>query len=85
MVGSSEHDAMFSHECSQYPLRHTVKPGVTGLAQVRGHRGPIDGAEEIKHRVTSDIEYCQNWSFLLDVSIIARTFLHVFSFHAKSC
>lgn len=81
----AEHDAMFTMECSQYPLRHTVKPGVTGLAQVRGHRGPIDGAEEIKHRVTSDIEYCQNWSFLLDVSIIARTFLHVFSFHAKSC
>ncbi|MBE2286306.1 MAG: exopolysaccharide biosynthesis polyprenyl glycosylphosphotransferase [Prosthecobacter sp.] len=80
-----EHDAIFAMECSQYPLRHTVKPGVTGLAQVRGHRGPIDGAEEIKHRVTSDIEYCQNWSFLLDVAIIARTFLHVFSFHAKSC
>lgn len=80
-----EHDIIFSTECKAYPLRHTVKPGVTGLAQVRGHRGPVDDAEEIKHRVTSDIEYCQNWSFLLDISIIARTFLHVFSFHAKSC
>lgn len=81
----AEHDVLFAMECSQYALRHTVKPGVTGLAQVRGHRGPVDDASEIKHRVTSDIEYCQNWSFYLDLEIIARTFLHVFSFHAKSC
>ncbi|WP_395748823.1 exopolysaccharide biosynthesis polyprenyl glycosylphosphotransferase [Prosthecobacter sp.] len=81
----AEHDALFALECSQYALRHTVKPGVTGLAQVRGHRGPVDNSSEIKHRVTSDIEYCQNWSFYLDLEIIARTFLHVFSFHAKSC
>ena len=45
----------------------------------------MDDASEIKHRVTSDIECCQNWSFYLDLEIIARTFLHVFSFHAKSC
>lgn len=81
----AEHDVLFAMECSQYAMRHTVKPGVTGLAQVRGHRGPVDDASEIKHRVTSDIEYCQNWSFYLDLAIIARTFLHVFSFHAKSC
>ena len=81
----AEHDVLFAMECSQYAMRHSVKPGVTGLAQVRGHRGPVDDASEIKHRVTSDIEYCQNWSFYLDLEIIARTFLHVFSFHAKSC
>ncbi len=81
----AEHDVLFAMECSQYAMRHTVKPGVTGLAQVRGHRGPVDNSSEIKHRVTSDIEYCQNWSFYLDLEIIARTFLHVFSFHAKSC
>jgi len=80
-----EHDRIFSTECKSYHLRQTVKPGVTGLAQVRGHRGPVNDANDIKHRVTSDIEYCQNWSFFLDVSIIARTFLHVFSFHPKSC
>ena len=81
----AEHDVLFAMECSQYAMRHTVKPGVTGLAQVRGHRGPVDDASEIKHRVTSDIEYCQNWSLYLDLEIIARTFLHVFSFHSKSC
>lgn len=80
-----EHDIIFSTECKAYPLRHVVKPGVTGLAQVRGHRGPVDDASEIKCRVTSDLEYCENWSFLLDVSIIVRTFIHVFSFHVKSC
>jgi len=81
----AEHDAIFALECAQYALRHTVKPGVTGLAQVRGQRGPVDDASEIKHRVTSDIEYCQSWSFSLDLEIIARTFFHVFSFHSKSC
>lgn len=81
----AEHDALFALECSQYAMRHTVKPGVTGLAQVRGHRGPVDHASEIKHRVTADLEYCQNWSFYLDLEIIARTFFHVFSFHVKSC
>jgi len=81
----AEHDVLFALECRQYAMRHTVKPGVTGLAQVRGQRGPVDNASEIKHRVASDVEYCQNWSFYLDLEIIARTFLHVFSFHAKSC
>lgn len=81
----TEHDTIFALECKEYALRHTVKPGVTGLAQVRGHRGPVDDAREIKERVTSDIEYCQNWSLGLDLQIIARTFLHVLSFHSKSC
>lgn len=80
-----EHDALFALACHQYPLRQSVKPGVTGLAQVRGYRGPIDDDIEIRQRVTSDIEYCQNWSLGLDLGIIARTFIHVFSFHAKSC
>ena len=80
-----EHDALFSIECRQYALRHSVRPGVTGLAQIRGHRGPIDNANDIKHRVISDIEYCENWSFSLDLNIIAQTFFHVFSFHPKSC
>ena len=80
-----EHDALFSLACHQYPMRQSVKPGLTGLAQVRGFRGPIDDEIEIRQRVHSDIEYCQNWSFGLDLGIIARTFFHVFSFHAKSC
>lgn len=80
-----EHDVLFSIECRQYPLRQSVRPGVTGLAQIRGHRGPIDNASDIEHRVISDIEYCENWSFSLDLNIIAQTFLHVFSFHPKSC
>lgn len=81
----TEHDVLFAMECSEYAMRHAVKPGVTGLAQVRGFRGPVDDAREIKERVTSDIEYCQNWSLGLDLQIIARTVLHVFSFHSKSC
>lgn len=80
-----EHDTLFALECGNYPMRHTVKPGVTGLAQIRGHRGPIDNPSDLHNRVTSDMEYCQNWTLGLDLSIILRTILHVFSFHSKSC
>ncbi len=80
-----EHDTLFAMECGNYPMRHSVKPGLTGLAQIRGHRGPIDNPSELQKRVTSDMEYCQNWTFGLDLSIIFRTFFHVFSFHSKSC
>jgi len=80
-----EHDALFALECHSYHMRHSVKPGLTGLAQIRGHRGPIDDPSELQNRVISDIEYCQNWTLGLDISIIFRTFFHVFSFHSKSC
>lgn len=80
-----EHDVIFARDFEKYKLRHMVKPGITGLAQVRGHRGPIDHPEEIRARLTSDLEYCERWSVSLDLAIIFRTVAHVFSFHSKSC
>jgi lipopolysaccharide/colanic/teichoic acid biosynthesis glycosyltransferase len=50
-----------------------VKPGITGLAQVRGFRGEIISPDAIRHRLQSDIEYLENWRLTLDIVIIART------------
>ena len=60
-----------------YPARHRVKPGLTGLAQVRGWRGQTETEEKLLRRVESDLEYIEHWSLWLDVRILARTALPV--------
>ncbi|MFT3850638.1 MAG: undecaprenyl-phosphate glucose phosphotransferase [Propionivibrio sp.] len=61
-----------------YMLRHKVKPGITGWAQVNGHRGETDTLDKMQARVDYDIDYLRNWSLLLDLKIILRTVLVVF-------
>ena len=61
-----------------YELRHKVKPGITGLAQVLGFAGPIDGIQKMKERVQLDIFYIRHWSLMLDTRIILRTILKLF-------
>ena len=56
-----------------YMLRHKVKPGITGWAQVNGWRGETDTLEKMEKRVQHDLEYMQNWSLWLDLKILART------------
>ena len=56
-----------------YPARHRVRPGMTGLAQVRGWRGETDTEEKLLRRVEADLEYIERWSLWLDLVIIART------------
>jgi len=56
-----------------YAARHRVKPGITGLAQVRGLRGEISTIERAKRRVEYDMYYIENWSLLLDLRIILET------------
>ncbi len=56
-----------------YMLRHKVKPGITGLAQVHGYRGETDTQDKMEHRIRYDIEYINNWSIWLDLAIIIRT------------
>ena len=56
-----------------YAARHRVKPGITGLAQVRGLRGEINTIERAKWRVEYDMYYIENWSLLLDLRIILET------------
>jgi putative colanic acid biosynthesis UDP-glucose lipid carrier transferase len=54
-------------------IRHKVKPGITGLAQVNGFRGETDVIEKMAGRVAWDIEYLRRWSLMLDLRIILRT------------
>jgi len=56
-----------------YAVRHKVKPGITGWAQVNGWRGETDTEEKIRKRVEHDISYINNWSILLDLKIILKT------------
>jgi len=63
---------------SEYAARHRVKPGITGWAQVNGWRGPTETIEQIKARVSHDLYYIENWSLLLDISIIIRTLFVLF-------
>jgi putative colanic acid biosynthesis UDP-glucose lipid carrier transferase len=54
-------------------LRHLVKPGITGWAQVNGWRGETDTDEKMEKRIEFDMEYLRKWSILLDLKIIALT------------
>jgi Undecaprenyl-phosphate glucose phosphotransferase len=68
---------LFPDVVANYAARHRVKPGLTGLAQVRGWRGPTLTEEQIVKRVESDLEYIERWSLWLDFTIILRTLLAV--------
>jgi putative colanic acid biosynthesis UDP-glucose lipid carrier transferase len=72
------HNELYRKEISQYMLRHKVKPGITGLAQVSGCRGETDTLEKMERRVAYDLRYIQNWSLLLDLKIIFLTLFRVF-------
>lgn len=61
-----------------YMVRHVVKPGITGYAQVNGYRGITDELWKMEKRVECDVWYIENWSFLLDLKIIVRTIINAF-------
>ena len=56
-----------------YWYRHSLKPGITGLAQVRGFRGATDVEQDLTDRLSADLEYLQNWSLLRDIRIVLET------------
>jgi Undecaprenyl-phosphate glucose phosphotransferase len=68
-------DRLFSEVVQQYAVRHRVKPGITGWAQVNGWRGETKTVEQIENRVRCDLFYIDNWSLLFDVKIVAMTIL----------
>ncbi len=74
----------YQKDVDDYLKRHTVKPGITGLAQISGYRGEIKKKSDIKNRIRLDIFYIENWSFLLDIKIILKTVLHVFKGDEKA-
>jgi putative colanic acid biosysnthesis UDP-glucose lipid carrier transferase len=67
------HNEKYRKLISGYMLRHKVRPGLTGWAQVHGLRGETDTVEKMRKRVEYDIDYLKNWSFWLDMHIILRT------------
>ena len=73
-----EHNEKFAREIASYPIRTVVKPGITGLAQVRGFRGEARTSSDIAQRLESDIMYLENWRLTLDLAIILRTAWQMF-------
>jgi putative colanic acid biosynthesis UDP-glucose lipid carrier transferase len=68
-----QHDEEYAQRITDYYIRNNIKPGITGLAQVRGYRGETKDIDQMMKRIESDIEYINNWSIGLDISILFRT------------
>lgn len=74
----------YGNRIKKYMIRHYVKPGITGLAQVRGYRGEIETDEDMINRIKYDVFYIENWSFLLDIKIIFQTVINIFKGEDKA-
>ncbi|KQM20940.1 hypothetical protein ASE73_16035 [Sphingomonas sp. Leaf24] len=72
-LGSLAGNHLFWDVDTRYWHRHALKPGITGLAQVRGYRGATNHVEDLTRRLQADLEYAANWSFWRDVTILAMT------------
>jgi len=81
VVGPRPHMLVHTYEYSpkvdKYMVRHFVKPGITGLAQIRGFRGETKDIEMMENRIMTDIYYVENWTLNLDLKIIFQTILLV--------
>lgn len=82
IVGPRPHAVSHNEEyrglISGYMLRHKVKPGITGLAQVNGWRGETDTLEKMQKRIEYDLDYINNWSVWLDAKIVLKTIIYGF-------
>ena len=67
------HTHMYAERIDKFMVRHFIKPGITGLAQVSGYRGEVETDNDIIKRVKLDIFYLENWSLLLDIKIVFQT------------
>ncbi len=68
---------LYSSRIKKYGIRHYVKPGITGLAQVKGYRGEISTDEDMINRIKYDVFYIENWSLILDLKIILQTVTNI--------
>jgi putative colanic acid biosynthesis UDP-glucose lipid carrier transferase len=77
VVGPRPHAVAHNEEYRQlipyYMLRHKVKPGITGWAQINGYRGETDTLDKMEGRVDYDLDYIRNWSLLMDIKIVFLT------------
>lgn len=82
VVGPRPHMLKHTEEYRQlidkYMVRHNVKPGISGWAQVNGYRGRTEELWQMEKRVEYDVWYIENWSFMLDLKIIVRTLVNAF-------
>jgi putative colanic acid biosynthesis UDP-glucose lipid carrier transferase len=65
-------------------VRHYVKPGITGLAQVKGFRGEIESDDDMINRIKFDVFYIDNWSLILDIKIIIQTVINIIKGEKKA-
>nr|WP_298923403.1 undecaprenyl-phosphate glucose phosphotransferase [uncultured Allomuricauda sp.] len=79
-----KHTNEYSDRVDKYMVRHFVKPGITGLAQIRGYRGEIESDTDILNRIKFDIFYIENWSMFLDIKIMVQTVINAFKGEAKA-
>jgi putative colanic acid biosynthesis UDP-glucose lipid carrier transferase len=73
-----KHTELYSTLIDKYMVRHLVKPGITGWAQIMGYRGETRTLEQMEGRVKRDVWYIENWSFFLDLKIIFVTVVNMF-------
>ena len=78
------HTDMYAKKIDKFMVRHFVKPGITGLAQVSGYRGEVESDKDIIGRVQHDIFYIENWSFFLDLKIIFQTLFNTIKGEEKA-
>ena len=74
----------YGNTVKKYMVRHCVKPGITGLAQVKGFRGEIESNEDMINRIKFDVFYIENWSLILDLKIILQTVLNILKGEEKA-
>ena len=73
-----KHTEQYSAFIDKYMIRHLVKPGITGWAQITGYRGETRTLEQMEGRVKRDVWYLENWSFFLDLKIVVVTIINMF-------
>ena len=78
------HTEKYQTSVDKYLVRHFVKPGITGLAQIKGYRGEIVAQSDIVNRTRLDIFYVEKWSLWLDVKIIIKTVLNAIQGEEKA-
>ncbi|MGV9002528.1 undecaprenyl-phosphate glucose phosphotransferase [Flavobacterium sp.] len=74
----------YATSIKKYMVRHYVKPGITGLAQVKGFRGEIETEEDMINRIKYDVFYIENWSIIMDLKIIIQTIINIFKGEEKA-
>ena len=74
----------YANKIKKYMVRHYVKPGITGLAQVKGYRGEIEIDEDMINRINLDVYYIENWSLFMDIKIIFQTVINIFKGEEKA-